>query len=340
MTDPATSVLSLAVSSLPVVAFLIGLVLLDSYKLVQLSLIVKLILAGVCIAGISWTLNLAWLNWAGVDSQILRRYLGPFDEELLKGLVVIYLIYRNRAGFLVDAAICGFAVGAGFATAENLQYFLSLENAHLVLWIIRGFGTAIMHGGVTALMAVISRYLVDKRENKQVSGYLPGLFVAFVIHSLYNHFYLSPDLSMIVLIVLLPAIFALVFTRSERATRDWLGVGFDTDSELLRMIRSGRASETKIGWYLESVKQRLPGEILVDMLCLARLHLELSIQAKGVLIARQEGFDIKPNRSVHDKFAELKYLEKTIGRTGLLALAPIFNMSSRGLWQFYFLGKK
>lgn len=340
MTDQAISTLSLAVSFLPVIAFLIGLVLLDSYKLVHLSLIVELILAGVCIAGVSWILNLGWINWAGVDSQLLRRYLGPFDEEVLKGLVVISLIYRNRAGFLVDSAICGFAVGAGFATAENLQYFLSLQNSHIMLWIIRGFGTAVMHGGVTAIMAVISRYLVDKRQNKRVPGYLPGFLVAFLIHSLYNHFFLSPDLSMLVLIFMLPAIFALVFVRSERATRDWLGVGFDTDSELLRMIRSGKASETKIGWYLESVKQRLPGETLVDMICLARLHLELSIHAKGVLITRQAGFDMKPNQSVHDKFAELKYLEESIGKTGLLALAPIFNMSSRDLWQFYFLGKK
>jgi hypothetical protein len=209
-----------------------------------------------------------------------------------------------------------------------------------MLWIVRGFGTAIMHGGVTAIMAVLSRYLVDRRGDKGLPGYLPGFLVAFSIHSLYNHFFLSPNLSMLILIVLLPGILALVFVRSEKATSDWLGVGFDTDSELLGMIRSGKASETQIGWYLESVKERLPGEALVDMICLVRLHLELSIQAKGVLIARQEGFDIQPNRDVHEKFDELKYLEKEIGRTGLLALAPIFNISSRALWQFYFLGQK
>ena len=229
--DPVTSTISLAASLLPVAAFLIGLVLLDSYKLVKLSFIVRLLFVGALIAGISWGLNLAWLHWADVDTQLLRRYLGPFDEEVLKGLAVIYLIHRNRAGFLVDAAICGFAIGAGFATAENLHYFLSLQNSHLMLWIIRGFGTAIMHGGVTALMAVISRYLVDQHGESRLVLYLPGFLVAFLIHSLYNHFFLSPDKSTLVLMILLPMIFALVFYRSERATRTWLGVGFDTDSE-------------------------------------------------------------------------------------------------------------
>jgi hypothetical protein len=36
----------------------------------------------------------------------------------------------------------------------------------------------------------------------------------------------------------------------------------------------------------------------------------------------------------------MRYLEKSIGKTGLLAMEPILHWSSRDLWQLYMLGKK
>ena len=36
---------------------------------------------------------------------------------------------------------------------------------------------------------------------------------------------------------------------------------------------------------------------------------------------------------------DLAAVKKTVGRTGNLALKPIFNMSSRDLWQVYLIEK-
>ena len=57
------------------------------------------------------------------------------------------------------------------------------------------------------------------------------------------------------------------------------GVGFDTDQELLQIINEGTISDTRIGRYLQNLKGRLEPTVVADMLCLIRLHLELSIQA-------------------------------------------------------------
>ena len=72
-------------------------------------------------------------------------------------------------------------------------------------------------------------------------------------------------------------------------------------------------------------------------MCLVVLHLELSIQAKGVLLARENGLDIAPSEDLKAKLEELEYLEKSIGRAGRMAMAPIFNLSSRDIWEVYFL---
>ncbi|HVS14398.1 MAG TPA: PrsW family glutamic-type intramembrane protease [Thermoanaerobaculia bacterium] len=323
---------------MPVLSFLGVLVLLDSYKLVRLGTIVGLVLAGALVAVACRLLHDGILLGTPVSRAVLTRYVAPVTEEALKGLLVFVLIRRHRVAFLVDASICGFAVGAGFATVENIQYFVRLEDPSLGLWMVRGFGTAIMHGGMTAIQALCARDLVDRRGRADLVAYLGGLAPAAALHSLYNHFLLPPMLSTLVVLYGLPAIFTLVFVVSERRTRRWLGVGFDSDADLLRAMDEGQLGETPIGRYVVSLKEHFPREALADMLCLIRLHLELSVEAKGLLLAREAGFDLEPSEDAPAKLREMKHLEHSIGATGKLALRPIFSMSSRDLWQLYLLG--
>jgi hypothetical protein len=42
-------------------------------------------------------------------------------------------------------------------------------------------------------------------------------------------------------------------------------------------------------------------------------------------------------RDVRAAFDELSYLERSIGRTGLLALKPVLSRNSRDLWELYVL---
>ena len=44
--------------------------------------------------------------------------------------------------------------------------------------------------------------------------------------------------------------------------------------------------------------------------------------------------------ATREKFTEMRYLEKSIGPTGILALAPMLHMSHKDLWQLYMLGKR
>ena len=71
------------------------------------------------------------------------------------------------------------------------------------------------------------------------------------------------------------------------------------------------------------------------MLCLLRIHLELSIRAKGLLLAREAGFDVPAGPDVRANLRELRYLEQALGTTGRLAVKPILRRTSRDLWQLY-----
>ncbi len=75
------------------------------------------------------------------------------------------------------------------------------------------------------------------------------------------------------------------------------------------------------------------------MLCLVRLRAELSIRAKGVLLAREAGFTLPPDPEMDDRLAEIEYLEQAIGPTGLFSLHPVRHMSDRELWQINALAR-
>lgn len=334
-----TSVVALLISVLPVFLFLGALVVIDSYKLVGLRSVLASVGAGVLAALAGYSVNV-WLRPAlEMEPTQYSRYVAPLIEETLKVGYLGYLLARNKTGFVVDAAIYGFGIGTGFAFLENLYYLSVNPDASIWTWIARGFGTAVMHGGATAIVAMIARLLLNRAARFHYWFLLPGLAVAAILHSLYNHFLLQPLLATALIVLVFPYVSFAIFNKSERDTKAWLGNGFDVDQDLLRALRAGQLSETAVGKYLASLRSRFAPEAIVDMLCLLRLRAELGIRAKGILMMREAGFEAEPDPTLPDKFVELRYLEKSIGRTGMLALHPFIHTSTRDLWQLNLLSE-
>jgi len=323
----------------PVACFLGALMALDSYKLVKLHRVLAILAAGCLLAGLSYFINGYLLERIDIGFVAFTRYVAPIVEELLKAAVVVALIRLHRVGFLVDAAIAGFAVGTGFAMVENILYLQIAPGAPLGAWLVRGFGTAIMHGGATAIFAVLGLSMAERHDRAGFAAFLPGFAAAALLHSAFNHFFFSPLISTAGIAVLLPVLLQLVFARSEKAVGNWLGTGFDADTEMLGLINSGKLSDSPVGRYLLELKQKFEGPVVADLVCYLRLHTELALRAKGILMMRENGFDVPVDEPTREKFAEMRYLEKSIGATGRRALQPMLHMSHKDLWQLYMLGK-
>jgi protease PrsW len=329
----------IAVSLVPVVAFLTVLMCLDSFKLVPPRRLAAVAALGAVAAIVGFFVNVTLTNLLGIDLTRAQRYLAPATEEVLKAATVMALIRSHRVGFLVDTAVCGFAVGTGFALVENVYYLRTIEHASIFMWVVRGFGTGILHGSTTAVFAMVSKSMADRLDSVGIRVFLPGLLAAILIHSIFNHIPIHPILMTIVILISMPALVVLVFARSEVATRTWLGDCFDADVELLELISSGEISGSRIGRYLTALKDRFPGTVVADMLCLVQIQLELSLRAKGMLMAREAGIRVSADERVRANFEELRYLERSIGPTGRLAIMPLLRRGSRELWQLYMLGE-
>lgn len=327
------------ISVAPVVFFLLALIFFDSYKLVSFRTVVLLLLIGIVVAAAAFEANTFLIRIMAIDPEYFSLYGAPIIEELFKMIYVIYLIGARKTGFLVDAAIYGFAVGCGFAVFENIYYMSVLDDPSMEIGFIRGLGTGIMHGGATAGMAIITQNAAERHGQLVWQGVLPGYILAVIVHSVFNHFLLPPVMMTLLQLIALPILLGVVFYRSEQSLRRWLDVGLDTDVELLNMIHSGHITQARVGQYLQSLKERFPGKILADMFCLIHIHLELSLRAKGIMMMRSHGFEPYIESEMIDQLDELKFLETSVGTTGRIAIHPFLHMSNRDLWHVYFLRK-
>jgi RsiW-degrading membrane proteinase PrsW (M82 family) len=327
------------VGLLPVVIFLIILVYMDSYKLVSLRAVLGVIALGCLAAVAAMYVNGYVLNATEIPFKPYSRYASPLVEEVLKALVIIYLFRTNRIGFLVDSGIMGFAVGAGFALAENYQYLQLQSTASFGVWLVRGFGTAIMHGGVTALFAIMSQALTERQMKINPLYYLPGLVTAIFLHSIFNHFLVAPVLQTAGTLLVLPPLIQWVFQKSSRALHEWLELDFDADADLIEMIESGHFTESKVGEFLDDLREKFEGPIVVDMLCYLRVYTELAIRAKAALMARENGIELPVGKRTKAKLEELRYLENSIGKTGCLAMKPFLQIERKDLWQMHLINR-
>jgi len=206
----SVDVLRVALALVPVLLFLAALRALDSYKLISVRTVLTALAAGALAALLCFTFNsMIFRQFPGHEDQY-ARFGAPIVEELAKAVYWIFLIATARAAFMADSAICGFAVGAGFALVENISYLHLLDGRGLGVWVLRGFGTAVMHGGVAALGATLSAYLFESRSWARVLLFAPGVVAAVVLHSSFNQSLQSPVASMVAAVAGLPLILARV----------------------------------------------------------------------------------------------------------------------------------
>ena len=129
----------------------------------------------------------------------------------------------------------------------------------------------------------------------------------------------------------------LIYEASANLIHEWLEIDFDAEEELLELIREGKLTHSKAGRFLLDLRDSFDGATVADMLCYIRLHTELSLRAKSVLMAREFGREIPIEQDVRDKLTEMDSLRKSIGRIGFLAMAPYFHLSRKDLWELFLL---
>lgn len=338
--DP--TVAKVLVSALPVIACLAAFEWVDAFKLISTRDSLLLVGAGALMATAGFYANGGVLDQFPIGVDAYSRFGAPVVEEALKAVIIIGLFAFNRIGYLVDAAIAGFAVGSGFALAENLFFLQQFSSANLGVSIIRGFGTAIMHGGVSALMAAMSLALFAPRLRGDVDRFrlnpllfLPGLALAAVIHSAFNQFQHTPVLAMAIVLLVVPLGLFVVLSMGESRAHRWLVDDRRSHVALLADIRSGAFAQTAGGKAIDSLAARLGPERGADLLDYVHTHVELVARAEDTLLALEEHEKVALDAHLRERLHHLHHLERRLGHAPVMAVRQHLHLSRDDLWKLH-----
>lgn len=136
---------------------------------------------------IAFYANTASLNVIEGDVQSLIRYVAPVIEEILKAVILVYLVRRANFTYFVDGAIYGFAVGMGFAVFENYFYLYHFPGEEIGTAVSRVISTNLMHATASAIVGITLGFSRFQRFSGRAFFLIGGLLLAIAVHMAFNN---------------------------------------------------------------------------------------------------------------------------------------------------------
>lgn len=326
-----------AVSLIPIIVYIIFIYKIDHFALISIKRLLLLALIGMLTALACFGL---FLLTDRVISGKSADIIHPVIEELVKSIPLLILAFRKRIAFFIDSVICGAAVGGGFSFLENIFYLVLGDSVDLSTGLFRGLEVALIHMGCSAIIAagmmMAVRQIERKRSRMPMSTNdiikTTALFVAaLAFHVFHNMFQFTPIMQFFWVLSVMVGMIAVVYFYDIDMTHRWLDKGLDMQINLLRSIEGGHLLNTPTGTFLESVKELFPPNVYFDIICYVRLQIELSVAAKTRFMLHEVGMDepLEANKKelYMSQFVELGELEKNIGPSAKMTIAPIVKLS-------------
>jgi RsiW-degrading membrane proteinase PrsW (M82 family) len=159
---------------------------LDLYASGSLRTVVFCLLWGAVAFYLALQVNTFAMRFVGYT--LLLTLVAPIIEEILKSLLLIYLVRRPDFTYFVDGAIYGFAAGTAFALLENILYLgRAGADAGLLVALSRGLSTSLMHGSASALVGIALGRLRFSRGSSRVASLFLGWAAAMALHITFNN---------------------------------------------------------------------------------------------------------------------------------------------------------
>lgn len=328
-----------SVALVPVLVMAGLFVWLDVFKLMSAFEMIGLLLLGAVTALLAWPISGQMLDNLPMGYSFYSRIVAPWIEEALKGLAVALLFATNRIGYKLDAVISGFTIGAGFSVVENILYLVRYPELTAGVWMVRGLGTAIMHGATTAILAAVAHELSERRLRSSGRPHfnwlwlVPGYVIAGLIHTAFNHFPDQPGLVMVVTLAVAPLVLLGLLRFGESETQIWLTEESEGHRRWLEEWRGGGFPADAAGQRIAALAARSkPAEAaLIREYCLIKT--ELVLTAEEELLDRDRKLEEGETERVQAAFAGLERIKRALGRSGYAALRPLLPFSRNDEWE-------
>jgi RsiW-degrading membrane proteinase PrsW (M82 family) len=324
----------------PVLVLLAIFVWLDAFKLMSFREVLLLLFLGGVGALAAWPISGRLLDQLPIGFSFYSRFVAPWIEEAIKGAIIVVLFRINRIGLKLDAVISGFAIGAGFSVVENIIYLTIFPEYGAGTWLVRGLGTAVMHGTTLAIMAAIAHEFAE-RENREAAGdfkfsllwFLPGYLIAVALHTAFNQFPDRPFLAMMGAIVFAPVALIAIFHFGTVEAQRWLQADCENHRAQLKALRAGRWPEGRSGRAIAALAERLGPEAVKRMRRYWELQAWLTVEAEESMMEEAAGDAMFDADEVRAAFAEMDGLKRALGKSSFAALKVRLPFSRNDYWE-------
>ena len=268
-------------------------------------------------------------------SEIVR-YFAPFGEEILKALVLIYLVRRPNFTYFVDGAIYGFAAGMGFAIFENYEY-IGASNVGIGTAISRVISVNLIHASATALVGISLGKSRFSRVLGQIGYALGGITLAIVLHALFNNIVdrniPGPMLVYSVIIgIAATGLVAFIIFRGLAEQRQWiedkLGMSDRVTGGEARVVQK----MADLGEVLEPLRKQFGDEKATDVEEFLMLQARLGIKRKTLDKLPDEKMRAAVEKDMDDIREKMENKRRKVGSYIMLAVRNIFPGESSPLW--------
>jgi RsiW-degrading membrane proteinase PrsW (M82 family) len=324
----------------PVLILLTVFVWLDAFKLMSLKEILLLLGIGGLCAAACYPISGVFLDRLPIGFSIYSRFVAPWVEEAVKGLAIVLLFRANRIGYKLDAVISGFAIGAGFSVIENIIYLVRFPDYGAGTWLVRGLGTAVMHGTTLAILAATAHEFAERETRGAAADYdfnllwfFPGYLAAVAIHTAFNQFPDRPMLAMMGAAIFAPLAIIGIFSFGTGEAQKWLQAESAEHRAQLEVLTAGGWPDGTAGTRIAALADRLGPEAARHVRRYWQLKAYLVAEAEETMLEEAAGDAEFDKDKLTAALAELPQLERQIGRTAFTELKRLLPFSRNDEWE-------
>ena len=340
MTGFLSAGLHWSVALFPVLVLLGVFIWLDAFKLMNHKEVTGLLFLGALGALLAWPVSGRLLDTLPIGFSLYSRFIAPWIEEAIKAAIMIVLFRMNRIGYKLDAVISGFAIGAGFSVVENIFYLTLFPGYGTGTWLVRGFGTAIMHGTTLAILAAMAHEFSERETRGAAAAYhfhlfwfIPGYGAAVALHMVFNQFPQRPLVAMLGAVLFAPIVLIGILNFGTAEAKTWLASESAEHWAQLEALREGRWPDGPAGKGIAELARRLDESSVKRLRRYWELQAWLVAQSEEVMIEETEGKVAFDAAQIRAAFAELDGLRQALGKSSFAAFQALLPFSRNDLWE-------
>lgn len=314
--------------------FLLALNKFDLYKTGQIKFNVATLISGLVAYEIAAQINPAMVNAGWVTWDQVIRITAPIIEELLKALILIYLVQRADFNYVVDGALYGFGAGIGFAIIENFEYVTGNPEIALSVALARVFSTNLVHATASGLIGTALAYRRGDATWRGWAVVLGGYVISILIHMIFNTMVSAGAFLVVAIIFGLTGMGLIwyVIKRGLNIQKEWVAEKLNMTDRVTRQESKVVSNIEAINEVLSPVEKRFGSKMASLVRNLIYKQAEMGIKRKLLETAANETRRNDINKIIQDLSMETNELRKQIGPYCMMMVRSVYLDNDLQIW--------